>query len=326
MSDYIKKNKQYSIERIAEFSDQLQDIFDSKYSNKICIYATGSYARYEANEHSDLDVFIAISDKGKDTKKLTKIQESEIISGLENMRVNSNLQEFTDGGDYLSFHTASDLIGNLGNTKDDFENTFTARMLLLLESKPLYGEDNYYQLMRKITDAYFNDFHSHVDNFIPVFLVNDILRFWRTLCLNYESKRSYREDNKQARGKGHLQNLKLKFSRLLICFATIGYLAKQGQGLKKDDLIDMIKLPPQARFSASIQDNEEFQLMFKRAMVLYETFMKSMDATSDEISDWIMNKNHRGLAFKDAKEFGDIIYKIVFSLAEQSKVERFLVV
>lgn len=326
MVDYLKARREYSVKRISEIKEILSNSFKDKFSDNVCIYATGSYARHEANQHSDLDVFIAVNGKKDENESeftLSKVQECEIIHGLEKMRVELKLPEFTDGGRYLKFHSEKDLIRNIGNTKDDFENTFTARMLLLLESKPLYGDLVYDEIMLQITNAYFNDFHDHVDEFNPVFLVNDILRFWRTMCLNYENKRTYREGNGD---KGHLQNLKLKFSRLLICFATIGYLAEKGRGLPKEDMINLIKLTPRARLDSAVQAHNEFEDKMLKSAALYSWFMRSMNASTEEITVWIMNENSRIEAFTKAKEFGDIMYDVIFSLAKKSEVERFLVI
>ena len=56
---------------------------------------------------------------------------------------------------------------------------------MLLESKPLFNETLYDSQMDEIVGLYFRD---DVDrsSFKPLFLLNDLLRFWRTLCLNYE--------------------------------------------------------------------------------------------------------------------------------------------
>ncbi|HJY90548.1 MAG TPA: hypothetical protein VJ255_09730, partial [Candidatus Acidoferrum sp.] len=45
--------------------------------------------------------------------------------------------EFSGDGRYLDHHSIYEFTNTLGTEKDDVANTFTARLLLLLESKPL---------------------------------------------------------------------------------------------------------------------------------------------------------------------------------------------
>ena len=79
---------------------------------------------------------------------------------------------------------------------------------------------------------YFADFERNRDTFRPTFLLNDILRFWRTLTLNYEHKRA---EKRRAAERGEAEdgwevksatkNLKLGFSRLNTCFSLVVPLA-----------------------------------------------------------------------------------------------------
>jgi hypothetical protein len=77
----------------------------------------------------------------------------------------------------------------LGCASDNSLNAFTARMLLLLESQPVSDETVYTRLRQRIVGFYYRDFDDHNETFLPTFLLNDILRFWRTLTLNYEHHR-----------------------------------------------------------------------------------------------------------------------------------------
>ena len=99
-------------------------------------------------------------------------------------------------------------------------------MLLLLESKPLFNEQLYHQVILDIINVYFNDYAKHEKNFKPIFLANDIIRFWKTMCLNYEEKRKRHENDSTSRYKYRVKNLKLKFSRLTTCYSLLCCLNK----------------------------------------------------------------------------------------------------
>ena len=66
-------------------------------------------------------------------------------------------------------------------------------------------------------------------SFVPGFLVNDIVRFWKTLCLNYEFDRGTHAAELQKdptlRRAFRLKNLKLSFSRLMTCYSALVLLA-----------------------------------------------------------------------------------------------------
>lgn len=128
-------------------------------------------------------------------------------------------------------------------------------MLLLLEGRPLANDDLFDQVLLETIGFYFRDFAKHREEFRPYALINDILRYWRTLCLNYEHGRAAKrselhrrlasieadvsldKDAKQARSEetyddfrvaATLDNLKLRYSRLALCFSMISlWLATQ---------------------------------------------------------------------------------------------------
>jgi hypothetical protein len=130
-----------------------------------------------------------------------------------------NFPDFSDDGHYLTHFSVRDFTETLGTAHDDVTNTFTARLLLLLESCPLLEPAAYSKITREVINAYWRDYQDHKENFIPAFLANDILRLWRTFCVNYEARTARIPARKKAKGK--LKNYKLKHSRLLTCYSAV---------------------------------------------------------------------------------------------------------
>ena len=86
-------------------------------------------------------------------------------------------------------YSVDDFTKTLGTDKDDVTNTFTAILWPLLESYPLVEREVYEEVIKEVVDAYSGQIMATIKaNFMPAFLANDILRLWRTLCVNYESK------------------------------------------------------------------------------------------------------------------------------------------
>jgi hypothetical protein len=217
---YLKSVRDDSRKRFDALRSSLYDA--SRLLGKMgCVYAIGSFGRLEAGSKSDLDLFVVVKsykrDEGSDeppkfrlpgTKQI--LLKRELIVAVEA----AGIPDFDGGGRFLSTHSFDSYTRYLGSQEDDYCNTLTGRMLLLLESKCLVSDKVYDQLIESVINEYFKDFAGKEDRFLPAFLINDIVRMWRTFCVNYEF---YRRDKKRDKVK----NIKLKFSRMLTCYSAI---------------------------------------------------------------------------------------------------------
>lgn len=132
---------------------------------------------------------------------------------------------------------------------------FTARLLLLLESCPLVGEAIYGDVVEEVISAYWRDYEDHRDDFVPAFLTNDILRLWRTFCVNYEAGTDREPPERKAKGK--LKNFKLKHSRMLTCYSAILFLLYKYMlhgTVTPDDALEMTKRTPTIRLEQLLSE------------------------------------------------------------------------
>lgn len=197
----------------------LRDLFltgSVKYSpSDASIVVFGSLARGEVTLKSDLDWTLLIDGQADSDhqrtvqaiRKLLKQHESEI--GLK--------QPGPTG--LFGFMTFShDLIHHVGGDHDTNKNT-TQRILLLLESTAIGGSDAdaHSRVLAGILNRYLEEqepfFLTHDEQRykVPRFLLNDIVRFWRTMAVDFASK----QRDRGGVGFG-LRNAKLRMSRKLI--------------------------------------------------------------------------------------------------------------
>lgn len=297
---------------------------------KACVYLIGSYGRGEASNHSDLDLFIVGggTKKDRDLKNLNEILiKAELIKATRKLK----FPEFSGDGEYLSHYTVDELIENLGTRDDDNTNTFTARVLLLLESRPLLEEKFYSDVISKVIAAYWKDYKGHESDFVPAFLVNDVLRLWRTFCVNYEVGPQNEKEKPDEKAKRKLKNYKLKHSRLLTCYSALVYLMAvmdERRTVSHNDAMHMVSLSPTERLEW-LKNQTKFlnqSGQVDKILSLYRTFLERTDAPKDELIEMFKDRRKSEDVFQEAKEFGDQVYGLLWLIGKDNKVFRILVV
>jgi predicted nucleotidyltransferase len=325
MGEVLDVRRKQKTERLDELKGHLPET-EAYCSGKACIYATGSYGRGESSQFSDLDLFI-VGKESEGKRALGKLDEicmkADLIEATREMKI----QEFSGEGQYLVHYSQRELIDALGKPEDDATNTFTARLLLLLESRPVVEEEVYSEILGEVVGAYWQDFEDHKRDFVPAFLANDILRLWRTFCVNYEARTSREPAIKKAKRK--LKNYKLKHSRLLTCYSALLYLLfvhNRNGTVTPMDANAMVRLSPTERLEQLAAETESADARKKLMDLLagYEQFLAATARDEDELVALIMEK---GTApFPNQYEFGDIMFDVMDLIGGRTRFHRLLVV
>lgn len=297
----------FSIQRLTELREKLTAIEDML-GERACIYTTGSYGRVEASPHSDLDVFVVI-DETKPT--ISKLDVTLAVAELIKASREFGLPDFSNEGEYLSPFKISDLVGSLGQREDDAKNTFTMRLLLLLESRPLVGSAAYSRAISAVVSSYWRDYPGRETEFIPAFIANDILRLWRTLCVNYEIGRDTSRTPKQK-----LKNYKLKHSRMMTCYSALVYLLnayKNNKTVHPADAESMAQRTPLDRFHYVLDDPKNAENSPARQAIsdivdLYDEFLKNTNKPDQEQIEMFADP-------KIAKRLNSASYALGYELA-----------
>lgn len=333
MGKIIEERRQFSDEKFERLRKSLE-LAPEICADRACVYATGSFGRREASEHSDIDLFIvSLSDEGDEDRigrsRLSKLDEILLKADLIRASRKLKFPEFSQDGRFLQSHTARKLVRSTGDQYDDADNSFTARLLLLLESRPLTGNAVHAKIIDDVIAKYWSEFPRYIDCFMPAYLANDVLRYWRTLCLNYEANTS--EEALKYPAKRKIKNYKLKHSRMLTCYSALLVLlhifVKNGT-VTVSDVQKMVYQTPTQRIEwlAASAENADLAKVIQQLLERYERFLDVTSAPEKELTQLFSDDVQARRLRNERSDFGDLVYKALFLIGQDNSFYRRLVV
>jgi hypothetical protein len=182
--------------RLAELGQRLAAIEGDP---DACVAMFGSWGRRELTAHSDHDWAVLVEGGEHDGVRPSLEQVEEAIG-----RGGKPGSQGIFGAHVFCDH----LVERIGLDADDNRN-LTRRMLLLLESVAVLNARTHDHCRRRVLDGYLHD--PVKDYRPPRFFLNDLIRYWRTICVDFVGKA--REGSGQ---KWALRNLKLGTSRKVL--------------------------------------------------------------------------------------------------------------
>lgn len=337
--EFFQGRRDRSAHRLEEFEVSLRRVLeedlDRVLGDHTCVFATGSGGRLEMGEASDLDVFLVRVNGDK-----SRIDEVLLQAAVIRAMAACGLPAPSRDALFLSLHTAAEFEEHLGSPEDDELNKLTPRMLLLLESRPVLDPTVYRALVDRVLGLYWKDEVGHEESFLPIFLVNDIVRYWRIILLNHESnlrsaatKRRTREKptaefEAYMRRERRRSAYKLRFPRALTCFASLAYLlalAKVGGApIGREKVLEMVDLTPLERLGrvASMLNDPGVGELRK----MYRQYLERMDRPRERVDrDFADDDSARGLR-SEAERFVRGVFDLIMALQDGNPLFRYVVV
>lgn len=321
--------REYSLDRLSNLGARLDPVRPMLADKPICVYATGSYGRLEGWDGSDVDLFF-LYDGDDAGDRFPWITFTRLAACLVDATEAMGFPPFSGDGRYLEVLYVREMEDVLGSPHDDSTNAFTARMLLLLESQPVYDPELYASLLERIVGFYYRDFGDHADDFVPGFLINDILRFWRTLTLNYEHHRRKLQDlageERQAKkASSALKNYKLKVSRMATCYSMIANLSSEPRPVTAETVLKLCRMTPAERLARLGDRGDGVPQIIAQLEHAYEEFLQDVQRPEPILMEEFANEGVRSDKLARAAVYGELMYELLAAVVPQERM-RYLVV
>ncbi|MFO1020426.1 MAG: hypothetical protein U0903_06990 [Planctomycetales bacterium] len=231
---------------------QLSSLVESgKTEGVMTLGLAGSYARMEAGPAGDLDLVILVDDPLPDDLA----QEVD-----ERVRRSARDQGFhlpQSHGIFARPVREAELFAPVIGQIDESPRTFGLRIQWLLEMQPLQGAREFQRIQRRIVERYATDFVTAGPEKQWIYLLNDTIRYFRSLFLKYQW------ESRDNPARWELRNLKGRHSRTVLYAGLLFLLGESG--IRKADkvewLLNSLQLTPLERIAAIYQQYADNNLI-----------------------------------------------------------------
>jgi hypothetical protein len=275
----------------------------------------GSLARGEYTKGSDLDWTLLI-DGQADTAHYGA------VGAITRILKREGFHEPGPTGVFGNVAFSHPILHQIGGQEDTNKLT-TQRILLLLESGAIGRDEAHERVLKLVLRRYVEDdrglLYGSKQRVVPRFLLNDIVRYWRTVTVDFVYKQRDRTDG------WALRNVKLRMSRKLIFVSglcTCFSIELEGKGSAVRDEGGKLSIPRLVAFLRErllVTPLEHLALVALRPAVRPDTareLFEAYDAFLAVLADEEKRRHLKSLTFEDLDR-GDALFRDVSGIGHR---------
>jgi hypothetical protein len=252
----LQQGWEFSTKFVRELTDSCRTRFSE---NVLTVGLAGSFGRFEGSVESDADYIMIVNDPQHAS---VDSDRAELQAAIKSFGISPPNKT----GVFSQARSRDELLETIGREDEEFDQ-FGKRMLLLLESRPIYRAEVFADLTNAIFDKY-TEYVSLDGDKEFTFLANDLMRYFRYICVNYQAN-FWRQNERWA-----LRNLKLRHSRIIMyagLLFLLGEASKYTGAAKISAVRDRLDLTPLERLAWVYESNGDRS--FYRVLGLYNVFV-----------------------------------------------------
>lgn len=275
----------------------------------VCFIAVGSVGRREALDASDIDLIPIL---GASVEHFDRHDAAirDIVGQAMQAKV-------SNGDDLTKFTHLTDLAnGTLIGADDDNSSALTKRVLILTEGAQAGGRLPIHDVREKLLRAYAQEVRTRGRHLLA--LINDIARYYRTLCIEYKAKVESGKD-------WCTRNVKLRHSRKFWYFSTmLALAASRGSGdAQTKSVLALLQMPPCERLLSGLGSTTPAAA--RRVLEAYAWFLDFMSKVENRAALSAVDYDQRYEAtianpFPAMKANSDLLHREMLTLLDS--VER----
>jgi hypothetical protein len=277
--------RELTARRLAERRASLAEL---PHDEDVSLVLMGSWGRSEVTSGSDDDFMLLVQG---DARMDVRPSLAEVKTVLDRAPGDQGIF-----GEPVSSRRIIEKIG----LEDDSNSNLSRRMLFLLESCYATREDIYDLVREELLDRYLDQSVKHYRP--PRFLLNDVVRYWRTMCVDFAGK------ERAGPEKWGLRNAKLRTARKVL-FAGGLLPVFQCATLRADEMPAFLRaslaMPPVDRIAAAFLQHDAPD-PGGRALGAYDDFLGLLDDESfrAELNAVTRESSKASAAFAEAARLG----------------------
>jgi hypothetical protein len=255
----------------------------------------GSWGRGELTRGSDDDWAILVDDAARAD---AAPEPTTVAAALGGGRGPGRSGVF--GGRIL----CDDLLSRIG-LEGDSNTNLTRRMLLMLESQPVAGDSVHRRCWERVLDGYLEDADRPYRP--PRFFLNDLIRYWRTICVDFVGK------EREGGEKWGIRNAKLRTSRKVLFAAGLVPLLQTHRFARHERrayLAAQLAAPATDRLAAAFLDCDARDAGV-RALSAYDRWLGVLDDPErrGELESLTKETAHESAVFRDVRRHATELHR-----------------